>query len=281
MVYARWKWSVRLGLMVVPFLVFLSEGLILFLTPSKYRSTTLFEFENGPPLHEIPELIVSRSNLERVAKQLELSNRFGTDRDTSIEVIRKNSKCKVMSDTRLVEFSMSHTNANVARDIAEQMPLGLKIMLEENIRRKNEEKAVAIKDLISEAEYKVSEVSTDLHNVVTFHGMHPTDGIGQIEVERARRAMLLAEAEVEHLDNQRLMVLGGRFDTLPRLVVHSAPTIASAPHSPNIGVELAALTVRSLVIGLFTALLLPYLLELAFPPHRQAVVMMRDPVEDL
>lgn len=281
MVYARWKWSVRLGLMLVPFLVFLSGGITLFFTPNKYQSTTLFEFENGPPLHEIPELVVSQSNLDHVSNQLELSNRLNLDRDNIIEIIRKNSKCTVKPDTRLVELSMLHTTGTVARDVAEQIPLSLKIMLTENIRRKNEEKATAIKTLISEAEYEANKTAVDLANQEKVHGEQPSEASLLTKLERARKASLLADAEVDRLKALHTATLTDNIDTQPRLIVHSAPTIANTPHSPRMGEELAALTVRSLVIGLITALLLPYLLELAFPPRQQAVVMMRDPVEDL
>lgn len=281
MVYARWKWSVRLGLMLVPFLVFLSGGITLFFTPSKYQSTTLFEFENGPTLHEIPELIVSRTNLDHVANQLELSNRFNMARDNINEIIHKNSKCAVKPDTRLIELSMTHTIPTDARDIAEQMPLSLKFSLTENIRRKNEEKAAEIGSLISEAEDEANVKNAELVNQLKVHGTQPAEAPGQTEVDRARKAAMLADAEVERLKALRSATLAGNIDTLPRLVVHSAPLIPHTAHSPKMGDELAALTVRSLVIGLITALLLPYLLELAFPPHRQTVVMLRDPVEDL
>lgn len=56
-VYSRWKWTVRFGLLIVPFLSFLAGGLTLYLTPGTYRSTTLIELENGPATPKVgPEL---------------------------------------------------------------------------------------------------------------------------------------------------------------------------------------------------------------------------------
>jgi hypothetical protein len=57
-------------------------------------------------------------------------------------------------------------------------------------------------------------------------------------------------------------------DGLPKLTVHSEPTISGSPISPKFCDELGELAIVSLVSGLVAALLLPYLMELAFPPRR-------------
>ena len=75
-VYNRWKWTVRFGLLLIPFLIFLCGGLLLFLTPSKYSSTTLIELENGPPPQECMELLKSRGILDLVSEHLELTKRL-------------------------------------------------------------------------------------------------------------------------------------------------------------------------------------------------------------
>ena len=70
-IYSRWKWAIRFGLLLVPFLILLSGGITLFLSPNKYRSVTLFGLENGPPPQEIVELVKSRSVLARVVDRLQ------------------------------------------------------------------------------------------------------------------------------------------------------------------------------------------------------------------
>ena len=58
-IYSRWKWAIRFGLLLVPFLILLSGGI------------TLFGLENGPPPQEIVELVKSRSVLARVVDRLQ------------------------------------------------------------------------------------------------------------------------------------------------------------------------------------------------------------------
>lgn len=51
-VYSHWKWTVRFGLLLIPFLSFLAGGLTSTSPRAPYRSTPLIELENGPELHE-------------------------------------------------------------------------------------------------------------------------------------------------------------------------------------------------------------------------------------
>jgi hypothetical protein len=81
-----------------------------------------------------------------------------------------------------------------------------------------------------------------------------------------------------------ILLLSARFTEhiagLPRLSVHSAPVIADKAHSPKMGQKLNELALQSLISGLLCALLLPYLMELAFPPQRERF-SKPDPVEKL
>lgn len=95
-VYSRWKWTVRFGLLLVPFLVLLSGGVVLFLSPNKCRSTTLFGLENGPPPREIVELVKSRSVLDRVFERLELAHRFNMDKETAMGLIREATEVRIV-----------------------------------------------------------------------------------------------------------------------------------------------------------------------------------------
>jgi hypothetical protein len=265
-VYSRWKWIVRLGLMLVPFLVILSGGVKLFLSPNIYRSTTLFGLDNGPPPEEIIELVKSRGLLGRVAERLELAERFNLDRETAVTVIREATEARIVPDTRLIEMHVSLINKVDARDIAEQIPSSLKDYLVEIIRKNNREKAEEIDKLILDAADLAEEKSSVVANMEKIHGENRAAAAVMTTLERARRASMLADAEVERLKNLRSAFLTENLETLPRLSIHTSPVIADKAHSPKVDQELGAIVLQALVFGLLSALLLPYLMELVFAP---------------
>lgn len=279
-VYSRWKWTVRFGLLLVPFLILLSGGITLFLSANKYRSTTLFGLGNGPPPREIVELLKSRGILERVVDRLELVNRFSVDKETAVEIIRGVTEAKIVPNTQLIEIHVTMVNKVDARDVAEQIPNSLRDYLVEISRKENKDKAGEIDLLIREAADAAGEKSSMVVNLEKFHGAKPTDAAVVTTLERARRISALADAEVERLKNLRSACLTENLETLPQLNIHTAPLISESAHQPKGHDELGDVVIQALVSGLLTALLLPYLMELAFPP-REEVDFVSDPIESL
>ena len=60
-VYARWKWTVRCGLCVVPLILFLAGSVVVYLQPGRYQSTTVFKYTGERPAAEVVALALSRS----------------------------------------------------------------------------------------------------------------------------------------------------------------------------------------------------------------------------
>lgn len=278
-VYNRWKWTVRFGLMLVPFVMLLSGGIEVYLTASKFRSSTLFELENGPPPKEVVELVESRAVLDRAVDYLHLADRWSVDKETAMGILKGCMTTRVVPDTRLVEIKVTHIDKVVARDAAAQIPASLKEHLVNAAEAKMVEKAREMRGLIREASDVAEEKAAALANLEKVHGPKPEDSAVAVKHQRASRESLLADAEVERLEN----LLSARFTEhiagLSRLSVHSEPTISDKPVNPK-GDDLGELALRCLITGLLSALLLPYLMELAFPP-RDEVVSQPDPVDDL
>lgn len=279
-VYNRWKWTVRFGLMLVPFLIFLAGAVILFLTPSKYRSTALFSLENGPPPAEIVELIESRGILDRVVETLKLGEQMNVDRESAMHIVLGTLTTKVVPNTGMVEITATLINDRQAKDIADQIPVCLKDYLIDALQKKNAEKVAQIDNLISDGSDDAGEKAAAVAKLEKIHGDSPADAPANASLQRARRASLLADAEVERLRILRADCLTENIDALPRLVVHSPPVISNTPHSPIVWNSMIELTVQSLVSGLIAALLLPYLMELAFPPGKPRK-SPPDPIDDL
>ena len=265
-VYHRWKWAVRLGLLVIPFLILLSGGLSLYLSPNKYRSTMLFSIDQGPPPTELVQLVKSRNILDRTTKSLELHNRWNVDNETAQTIIRENTTAKIVPGTELIEVTVTLIKNTDARDIAESLPRNLHTDLIEASRKETQAKANEIASLIERSADTARETAAVVANLEKVHGAPPADNAAATMLERARRDSLLADAEVERLRALHTARLTEDIDSLPSLRIHSAPVMSATPHSPKMGPELNQLALQSLGWGLLAALLLPYLLELAIPP---------------
>lgn len=250
--------------MLVPFVMLLAGGIQIYLAASKYRSSTLFEMENGPSPTEIVELATSRSVLDRVVVHLGLSERMSVDRETAAGTLKEVTTAREVPDTRLVEIKVTLTHKVDARDIAEQIPVSLKEHLAEAAVKKNAEKAGGIDNLIREAADMAEERASFLADLEKVHGPKPEDSALVLKHQRASRESLLADAEVERLRNLRSASLTETLNQLPKLTVHSAPVTSEVPVNPKSG-DLGELALCCLISGLLTALLLPYLMELAFP----------------
>lgn len=264
-VYHRWKWAVRLGLLVVPFLLLLSGSITLFLTPSKYESLTLFSMEKGPSGDEIVELLTARDTLRRVSSNLELPNRFNVDSETAQSIIKGTTTVRLIPETQLVEVSTLQMKNTDARDVAEQLPLALKAHLLELSEAEIQSKSRSFQTLIDEAADRAAEKSAEHAKLEQFHGAKPADPAAAATVERSQRMSQLADAEMERLQNEKSEFLTQMIKAQPQLHIHTAPQISSSPHSPNVAKEFSRITLYSLGSGLLVALLLPYLLEFALP----------------
>jgi capsular polysaccharide biosynthesis protein len=264
-VYRRWKWAVRLGLLVIPFVILLSGGLTLFLSPNKYRSTTVFSIDQGPGPAEVAHLVKSSSTLEQVTRGLELPNRWNVDSETVHKIVRGITATKILPDTPLVEITVTHTNKIDARDIAQMLPESVHAGLMGISRDQSKVKADEIALLIDKASDTARESAAVLSNLEKVHGATPSDNAAARMLERARRDSLLADAEVERLRTLHTARLTEDIDSLPSLQIHTRPTISDTAFSPKIASDLNLLALRSLGWGLLVALLAPYLSELAFP----------------
>ena len=266
-VYHRWKWAVRFGLLVIPFLMLLSGGLTLFLSPNKYRSSAVFSIDQGPAPLEVVELVKSSNILGRVTRGLELHNRWYMDTETAQEIIRGITTAKILPETLLVEITVTHTNKTDARDIAQMLPESLHAELVETSRKQTKAKADEIALLVERSSDSARETAAVVANLEKFHGAVPVDMAAATVLERARRTSHFADAEVVRLRALHTSRLTEDIDSLPSLQFHSRPTIGDSAFSPKKGSELNLLILQSLGWGLLVALLMPYLSELVFPPR--------------
>jgi hypothetical protein len=265
-VFSRWKWTVRFGLLILPLVLFLAGALQLYFSPSRYLSRTVFEITNGPSLRETEELLRAENVLARVSEKLDLPRRLDLDRDNCVAGIRSSLETRILKDTRMIRLEVTRTRNIDARDLAEEIPRSLVGYLAESMTANSERKVAELERLATAQADRAKELSNKWIKLEEVHGKQPADPGAATAIDRARRAALAAEVEVERLGSLQQAERTRLIDHLPRLVVHTAPVIGSKPEGPKSGEEMGRLVVICLIWALAAALLLPYLFELAFPP---------------
>jgi hypothetical protein len=251
--------------MVVPLLVLLSGGLVLYLTPNEFRSTVLFEVDGGPEPREIEALIKSMEVVLRTEKKLQLGERLNLDRDTSARGLWSAMRVYQKEGTGMIGLDVTHRSKELAKDVAMELPSQLMAYLLENVERGMAEKVVEWDGLIRAAGDVAEEKAVVLANLERVHGANPP-GAESAMVERARRASILADGEVERLMAMKTSALMEGIGAKPRLLLHTLPMVSQTPVNPKMKGALNELALSALIAGLICALALPYLMELAFPP---------------
>ncbi|MCX8495519.1 MAG: hypothetical protein ORN51_04980 [Akkermansiaceae bacterium] len=268
-VYSRWKWAARFGLMVVPMLVLLSGGLVLFLSPKRFKSTALVEFQNARSPQESAKMCKSLAILNRVIDEFDLMGRLQVDREEVWKILAETVEVKVIPDTRLIEITATFANNELAKDIADEIPRYLAKYENEQVQAAITEKMVKLDDLILNARDTAAEKAVEVSKIEKIQGQDGPENGATRKLERARRASLLADADVERLLVLRADAKTSSLNSEPRMIVHTKPYISGTSWSTSsMGSnpdELSDLALEALAAGLIVALLLPYLCELAFP----------------
>lgn len=263
--YSRWRWTVRFGLMTVP-VVTLIFGLIeLYLTPNQFQSTCVFSIPHGPQPEEIVTLASSRAVVGSVVDRLGIQKTIDCDKETALGAVTKKLEVKVIPGTQRIELTSEFSNKETARDIADEIPKSVLRHLTDGLEKDLAARKGKLANLVQEASDEAHQKAADLAKLQKIHD-GSTDESVRLIVDRAKRASILADSEVERLKNlmanEKLSTLG----SLPRLDIATAPVIGDHASSPDVGKELGYLFGKSLLYGLIAALLLPYLFELALPP---------------
>jgi hypothetical protein len=197
------------------------------------------------------------------------------DKETLVSVIAESTKVRSVPETGFIRISVSQIQKSIARDLADGIPMALASYLSEVAETSAMKKIREFDRLIDEAEGIASAKAATLANLERVHGTTPVDDSGT-PIERARRASIIADAEVERLRALKNSMRTEMLDSKPGLVFHENAKIPNTPYHPEIGKGLNESVIRSLVAGLLTALLLPYLFELAFPPRNR---LREDPAD--
>lgn len=271
-VYARWKWTVRFGLFAVPLILFLAGGVVLYLTPTKYESKAVFEYRGSRTQMDAVLLLKSRNVLGDVVSALELTKRFDMDKESCVEVLTKVTETQVDPATGQIEVSVTHTQKEVACDVAAELTRALDRHESMLARDAINFRLDAAKRSVVAAEDEADARRKAFAQLVSVRGEQPADPVSRLDLDAARIDWEqvhrhAADLRMQVAEMERELSSVGKFVT-----VHSEPVIAQNRAGRKTEDSLAEVSLESLGYGLLYALLVPYLFELACPFHRRKFI---------
>ncbi len=264
-VYARWKWTVRCCLCLVPSILFLAGIVVVYLTPDRYQSTTVFEYLGKRPLPEVAALLGSRNVVGQAVSATELTRRLEVDMETAIDIVSEAMVISVESATGMIELVVTNTRKEIARDLADTLPVALEKYEASLVARTLDSRIMALEQLVRDAGDEERRKHQFLVKTLLITGNPPVDALAGLTADAARR-------EWESAHNQRLAAEQRHKDAVFErenpgkwMAVHTPARISEIHAAKNAEESLGWVMVRAVCAGLVFALTIPYLLELAFP----------------
>ncbi|MCP5531854.1 MAG: hypothetical protein H7A49_00180 [Akkermansiaceae bacterium] len=262
-VYRRWVWPLRACLSVLPMALLLSGMFALYFGAQKFRSESLFQIENGPSPEQLVAMIHSDAVLNQTIRNLHgaLGNIQNED---ARKVLHHTTDADLVEPGPLLRVRATHTSARTAQQVAMAMPEALLTVIDGDRVARHKELAARHELQIADARASAEEQSVRLSRLES--ASPPTS---PAVLAQAREELRIANEETRRLLTLHNDLLREQAADRPRLSNHTDSRIASGPISPKYGEEMARIAWQSLATGLLAALLIPYLLELVFPPFRR------------
>ena len=270
-VYARWVWTVRSCLVVLPSILFLAGALTLYLSPSPFKSTVAFEYVGKRPLPDVAELMKSSNLLGRVHDSLELGKRLKIDRGTVTTILRGATEVTPTPATRMIQVDVVLTSAELSRDVAAAFPKALEDYENSLAIAGIKTRLHSAQNEVAAAEDRAASAQKALARLISVRGEETGDPVSLLDVEAARAAWTHSNEQL--LGSQALVDSLKLELSSPGIwtVVHTVPQISNSSVGPKSEDTLGMVVLRSIGIGLGCALAIPYLLEIAFPRrHRKS-----------
>lgn len=262
-VYDRWKWSVRCGLVLVPLILFLIGGIVVYLTPARYQSSVVFEYQGPRSYQEVAALLKSRNLIENMIRSLDLVKVWGVDSGTAYKIVSKATAVTAGESSGMIEVSVTDVRKELARDMAVEMVKSLETYEKSLFTAATQNQMENLVKSVFAAEDDAEEKQQALVRLMRLRSESAADPVSQLDVDAARNEWNHASSLVLDGRNRLAAVKMKLADPGKWTVVHTPAEVASTSVAQDD--SLAMVLYRSLGIGLAFALAIPYLLELAFP----------------
>lgn len=264
----RYWWMLLVMLPIGMVIGFMVAAVITYMMPKKYESSATIEFrpwttnridgerESVPENFSKSELVKlkTRNSMLRVVDTLDLTNRWGLDRESAFRVLTKIVRTENIHGTDLYTIVVRSPNREDARDIAAEVVSAYKEYREELENKASDEVLNELRKVVREQEDKVEELRKVLTIITRNHQNRAIDAVEAQDYADAKREF---EAEISLLDQLKIKVITEeitRNSSGGTIVVHDNPVIPYAPVSPNVALNLVSGAVAGVLLSPLLAL---------------------------
>jgi capsular polysaccharide biosynthesis protein len=249
-------WPCLLIIPVVTLVVgFLTSAVITYIMPKKYESFAtieIHELSDQSQFRTEMEKLTSATVLNRATDQLDLTTRWGTDRQTCIDLLRDLLIIEQIRGTDLVRIRARHTQREDARDTAMAVVNSYQSIRSEQLESEKKSRLQALQAAISEQEQKVAELRARKMGGGASSPHSDGEVSADLDALHDQETDVLMKMKV---DAGTLSHSGsGAFLDPWMIIVHDEPLIADRPYSPNVGLNLTLGTLSGLLLGFPLAL---------------------------
>jgi hypothetical protein len=187
------------------------------------------------------------------------------DKESAIDLVSEMVEISVEPATRMIELVVTNRQKEFARDLAAGLPEALEDYEADLVRRAVDSRIVALEQVVRDAGDEEQRKHQLLVKTLSITGDPPVDALAGLSVAAARREWESAQTQRLEAEQRHKQAVFERENPGPWIVIHSPALISPTPIGRKADESLGWVIVQALGAGLAFALMVPYLLELAFP----------------
>lgn len=261
--FKRFWWVFLVMAVALPVVGLLISATVNYVMPKKFESTATLQFWRIAPEslnRGIPEfqmlgnqMQAMRSNeiLQKVAGNLELSNRWGYDTTEILQKLREVVRIEERRGTEFIDIVVRHTNKEDARDIAAELARTYRQSLEDAAKVTSEKVLAGLRETQAKLEKQIDELDqVEASSRYRFDG---SPGPDKLEWDSVQGELMETKNRIKLEElSQRISV---------QMFVRSEPVIGTMPVSPNVRFNLLSGLIGGLVLSPLLSLPLIWLLN--------------------
>jgi len=235
---------------IVVLVASLLGGIVAYVAPRTYESRCVIELlPASPEVAKLSEgetladqvrtaavVMVSQGTCMRASEELDLSSRWGIDRESTIRVLQKVVSAEVIPGTTLIEIRSRMTDADDSRDVAIEIAKAYRDRLKEI-------EASEIDIQLQSLDHVDGDLDFQLEQLGKRFDVDAPDGV-------IREEMADMEGMKKQIAEERERLRLRRAVPVKRVVIHEEPTLARSPVAPNVPIIFASWSLGGLAVGL-------------------------------
>jgi uncharacterized protein involved in exopolysaccharide biosynthesis len=286
--FKRFWWVFLVMIPVGSIIGLLLAAVVTYVMPKKYESEATIEVKPLAGQSASPtitpqffgtefEKIKSSNSLGKVVDNLELINRWGVDKETTIRILKGIVTTQNIRGTDLISIRVRHTNKEDTRDITAEVAKVYRDYRLEHQKRGGEQGLIELRKAVQDQEDKVEERRKILVTIARTGSFLAGPNMTEEDVRKAmdeHRAQDVIDAK-RNLETDQALLQSLKLKLInaditakiqdETIVIHEEPQIAQAPASPNVTLNLVLGTALGLLLSPLLSLPLILLLSRLMP----------------